>query len=272
MTSESASKPTAQGVESRSQDAAPVEFGSDIGKVPRWVIGIFGGLSLCVSSAALFFSENQAGTVAIALLGAVMLTVALMGRWPSRISWRETVVEFAVRKGLSDPDPDVRAEAIAAAVDVSAGKNSYAWLSGTQTAFGFEDSALAELRDVLPAGWSLRVGGRIPRFRMDGLLVSSKHGTRPILVEIESRPLRTDAEVKAMVNQSCMYVESRIRNNREGRGSITVLLVVRDVSEVVDVEGFRGQGIFIAPFLVRHEFVNAVLSATALSESNAEEV
>lgn len=79
---------------------------------------VIGALAVLGGAAAVFLSDNQAGTAALFVLGAAFLACGVFGLLPSGITVGGASVQLAARAALatverlaSDPDPDVRDKA-----------------------------------------------------------------------------------------------------------------------------------------------------------------
>ncbi|MCB0905912.1 MAG: hypothetical protein KDB63_02205 [Nocardioidaceae bacterium] len=60
----------------------------------RTLLAVSGAALLVTAGISVLAADNEIGTAAIALIGAVFLVVAALGQWPSRFTWGDKSAEF----------------------------------------------------------------------------------------------------------------------------------------------------------------------------------
>jgi hypothetical protein len=81
----------------------------------RWLLGLLALVLLAVASWGVLHEDNELGTVALALIGAVFVTIAGMGRWPSKLTWGDKQAEWleeVLETTLTKASPETRDEVL----------------------------------------------------------------------------------------------------------------------------------------------------------------
>lgn len=68
---------------------------SNLSQKARGAVAAVGLGLLTVACIGVLVADNELGTVAVALVGGVLVVIASLGRWPTRISWRGGSAEWA---------------------------------------------------------------------------------------------------------------------------------------------------------------------------------
>lgn len=122
--------------------------------VQRILLALAGSALLAAAVAALFVSENELGTVAIAVIGAVLLALGIAGLVPTRVSWKDLDVVLAeiADAAIAVAGPSGAEAILAEARDVLPGAAVDEAMRRVSIAFQFEQAVVQALHRVSQEG------------------------------------------------------------------------------------------------------------------------
>lgn len=130
-------------------------------KPHRWAVGLLGATMAIAGIAAVFVSSNQLGTVALILVGSVLLLLSTIGLVPMRLSYKEAEVVIAeiIDDVVEEAGPAVAERVLESATEVLPGEVVQQAQSRVRSALEYERTVIDAIR---------RAGAELVRFDIDG--------------------------------------------------------------------------------------------------------